>query len=85
MPIKSGEKAYVEWMGITEVKIVKYLPNSHRYKIMQEGTWERVIAESKVYPTRVSLLEKQLDFAKGQIEHYTKEKEKLEQELGVAN
>ena len=85
MVIKNGEKVYIEWMGVREVEVIKYLPNSHRYKVLQDGTWERMIDESKVYPTYKSVLAIQLDYVKKQIDYYTKEKKKLEQELGETN
>lgn len=83
MKMKAGNKAYIEWVGISEVEIIKYLPDSHRYKVLQDGNWKRMIKESEVYPTRKSLLEKQLEYANRRIEYYTKEKEKLERELGL--
>ena len=82
MRFKPGDTVYLGFAGsIRESKVIRAFSNTGRYKILQEGNWERTVSEGQVYGSRREILEKHLKLTNDAIAKYTKEKEQIESEL----
>jgi len=82
MKFGPGDKIYLDFAGsIREVEVIRVFPNTRRYRIIQDGNWERTVREGQVYGSRKEILEKHLKTANDVIIKYTKEKEQIESEL----
>jgi len=82
MRFKPGDTVYTGFAGsIREAKVIKAFPNTGRYKILQDGNWDRIVREGQVYGSRREILEKHLKLTNDAIAKYTKEKEQIESEL----
>lgn len=82
MKFGQGDTVYLGFAGsIREAKVIRAFPNTGRYKILQDGNWERVVREGQVYGSRKDILVNHLKTANDMIAKYTKEKEQIESEL----
>lgn len=82
MKFGPGVTVYIGFAGsIKEAKVIRAFPNTGRYKILQDGNWERIVNEGQIYGSRKEILEKQLKLTNDAIAKFTKEKEQIESEL----